>query len=179
MDRKDLKQEYFQWLCHFIDVRDYGKLLRFLFSVDFNYTLPIDGNRYEDGIDLRYRFADEKNYHHRYISGWIDDVPCSMLEMMIALCLRIEEHITGDPDVGDQTTRWFKAMLKSSGLDEMDNSHFDQTAASDIVRDINERRYARNGDGGLFRLRHNRRDLRHVEIWYQAMWYIDEVLNIK
>ncbi|MBO7450306.1 MAG: hypothetical protein J6U54_08030 [Clostridiales bacterium] len=179
MNRKEIKQEYFRWLCHFIDVRDYGKLLSFLFSVDFDYTLPMDGNRYEDGINLRYRFADEKKYHYRHISAWLDDVPCSMLEMMVALCLRIEEHITGDPEVGDRTTNWFKAMLKSSGLDEMDNDHFDQTVASKIVRDVIQRRYGRNGDGGLFRLRRNRRDLRHVEIWYQAMWYIDEVLNIK
>lgn len=179
MDKKELKQEYFRWLCCFIDVRDYGKLLHFLFSIDFEYTVPLDGNRYEDGVDLRYRFADEKGYPQRYISRALDDVPCSMLEMMVALCLRIEEHITGDPDVGDQTTKWFKAMLKSSKLDSMDNDHFSELIATNMIRTINERRYAKNGDGGLFRLRKSRRDLRGVEIWYQAMWYIDEALNIK
>ena len=179
MDRNQLKQEYFQWLCHFIDVRDYGKLLRFLFSTEFSYTLAMDGNRYEDGIDLRYRFADTKRYPQRYISRALDDVPCSMLEMMIAICLRIEEHITGDPEEGDQTTKWFRAMLKSSGLDKLDNDNFNRATAERIVTGINERQYSRNGDGGLFRLRRSRRDLRHVEIWYQAMWYIDEVLNIK
>lgn len=178
MNKKDLKQEYFRWLCHFIDVRSYGKLLSFLFSTDFEYIIPMDGNRFEDGIDLRYRFADEKHYPQRYISRLLDDVPCSMLEMMVALCLRIEEHITGDPENGDQTTKWFKAMLKSSGLKGLDNDHFDKETAKNIVCCINDRQYTRNGDGGLFRLHKSRRDLRNVEIWYQAMWYIDEALDI-
>lgn len=38
------------------------KLLRHLHNIDFQYMLPMDGNRAEDGIDLRYRFGYEKEY---------------------------------------------------------------------------------------------------------------------
>lgn len=179
MNRKELKQEYFEWLCHFVGCKNHRELLFLLFSIDFEYSIPMDGNRYEDGINLRYRFADEKGYHYRFVSSWLDDVPCSMLEMMVALSLRIEEHITGDPDNGDQTSKWFKAMLQNSNLYAMTDDKFDRFAATNIVKDVLQHRYGRNGNGGLFRLRHNRRDLRNVEIWYQAMWYIDEVLDIK
>lgn len=179
MNREKMKQEYFDWLCHFIGCRDHRELLFFLFSVDFTYTIPMDGNRYEDGVNLRYRFADEKGYHYRWVSSWIDDVPCSMLEMMVALALRIEEEIAGDPEAGDQTNKWFKAMLKSSGLYELDDENYDQREASAIVKDVLGHRYGRNGDGGLFRLSHCRRDLRHVEIWFQAMWYINEKLHFE
>ena len=179
MNRKDLKQEYFKWLCHFIGCYNHKKLLFLLFSIDFYYELPMDGNRFEDGVDLRYRFVDEKGYPQRYAANWLDDVPCSMLEMMVALALRIEEHITGDPDAGDCTDRWFEDMLKSSGLWSFTDDRFSQRSATNVIINVMNRRYTRNGDGGLFKLRHTRKDLRRVEIWYQAMWYIDEKMNIK
>ena len=178
MNREDMKREYFEWLIHFIGCKSHRELLYFLFSVDFTYSIPTDGNRYEDGVNLRYRFADDKGYHYRFVTPWIDDVPCSMLEMMVALALRIEEHITADPEIGDQTSRWFKAMLKSSGLYALKDEQYDEVEAKEIVKNILSRRYARNGDGGLFRLKHTRRDLRRAEIWYQAMWYLDETLEI-
>lgn len=180
MTRKDLKQEYFSWLCKQIRCYNHKKLLFLLFSVDFVYDLPMDGNRYEEGIDLRYRFIDDKGYPQRYAACWLDDVPCSMLEMMVALCLRIDEHITWDPDADDDNTnQWFRDMLKNSGLYDYDDNHFDREAIMHIVKRILERDYSRNGDGGLFRLRRCKKDMRNIEIWYQAMWYIDEKLNIK
>ena len=39
------------------------------------------------------------------------------------------------------------------------------------------RQYEADGRGGLFIVRNSRFDLRTVEIWYQAMWYLDEVLE--
>lgn len=179
MDEKELRREYFKWLCSIVKCYNHRKLLSLLFSIDFNYIIPMDGNRYEDGINLRYRFADDESYHYRHIAALLDNVPCSMLEMMVALCLRIEEHITSDPENGDQTRRWFVDMLKNCGLWSMTDNVFSERAATQVILKVINRNYARNGDGGLFRLRRCRRDLRNVEIWYQAMWYLDEVLDIK
>lgn len=176
--RDEMKREYFEWLIHFIGCRNHRELLYFLFSVDFSYNISMDGNRYEDGINLRYRFADELGYHYRFVTPWIDDVPCSMLEMMVALALRIEEHITSDPEAGDQTSRWFKVMLKSSGLYALKDDNYDEQEAHEIIKNVLNHRYARNGDGGLFKIKNAKRDLRRAEIWYQAMWYLDETLEI-
>ena len=113
MNKDQMQQEYFEWLCGIAKCYNHKELLFFLFSVDFDYTLPLDGNRYEDGISLRYRFADEKGYHYRYVGPWIDNVPCSMLEMMVALSLRIEEHITGDPDRIEHRKRRDSAQVRT------------------------------------------------------------------
>lgn len=66
-DGKELNNEYFEWMCQLVyDERyirrlSYQKLLNHLHNIDFQYSLPMDGNRAEDGIDLRYRFGYEKN----------------------------------------------------------------------------------------------------------------------
>ena len=93
---KNLMTEYFEWICHlvcdeqFTKRLSYTKLLLRLFETDFNYILPRDGNRYEDGIDLRYRFGYENGLEDQLIARDLDDKPCSVLEMMVALALRCE-----------------------------------------------------------------------------------------
>lgn len=175
--KEKLRNEYFEWLCHFVGFYRHRRLLRYLDSVSFRYTIPMDGNRFEDGVNLRYRFADEKGYHYRYISAWVDDHDCSVLEMMVALCLRIEETIIADMELGDQTSRWFKEMLESMGLYEMDDTNYREDIVSLAVNDMLDRNYTRNGGGGLFYLRHCKKDVRKEEIWHQAMWYIDEIME--
>lgn len=175
--RDKLREEYFQWLCHFVGCRHHSKLLRHLHEISFRYHFPMDGNRFEDGVNLRYRFADEKLYHYRYISAWIDDGNCSVLEMMVALSIRIEEQIMSDPEFGDRTHQWFKSMLKSMRIYSMDDDHFNPAIVDLAVADMMDHNYARNGEGGLFTLRKGRKDLRKVEIWCQAMWYLDDILE--
>ena len=77
--------------------------------------IPMDGNRAEDGIDLRYRFGHEQHYSDAMVASFLDDRPCSVLEMMIALSIRCEEHIMDDPDVGNRTGQWFWSMIASLG----------------------------------------------------------------
>jgi hypothetical protein len=173
-----LNQQYFEWLCTFVGCYDRRRLLAFLHSMPFEYTIILDGNRYEDGQDLRYRFANERGIHYRYVTAWIDNRDCSVLEMMVALSIRIEEHIMGDP--GDPSySRWFCDMLKSMGIYWMTDDKFNETLAQRAVYRMMRHEYARNGEGGLFTLSRSRKDMRKVEIWYQAMWYLDELLHIK
>lgn len=178
-EKERLKEEYFFWLCDFVGCHRRRELLRYLHSVDFRFNLAMDANRYEDGVNLRYRFADERSHHYRFIMAWIDDRDCSVLEMMVALALRIEEHITGDPELGDQTSRWFRDMLDSMNLWYMTDDKFNRSIAERNVNIMMDRAYGRNGKGGLFYLPSARKDLRRAEIWYQAMWYLDDVLCIK
>lgn len=95
----ELNQSYFAWMCQLVSNERYSKrlsyrkLLTHLHEVEFTYTLPMDGNRAEDGIDLRYRFGYENDYSEPMIASGLDDRPCSVLEMMIALSMRCEEQI--------------------------------------------------------------------------------------
>lgn len=178
----DLNNEYFDWLYQIVcDERYSGVLFRNLLwrlhSIDFYYTIPMDGNRFEDGIDLRYRFGHAKRYSQSMISSYLDNRPCSVLEMMIALAIRCEENIMDDPDLGDRTSQWFWNMISSMHLDCMDDLNFDLEYVDEAVYRMMDHRYSANGEGGLFTLKYNRnRDMRNADIWYQMNYYLDEIL---
>ena len=181
MTRSKLNSEYFSWMCQLVCSRQYTrglsyrKLLRFLHNVDFNYTIAMDGNREEDGIDLRYRFGHENSYEHAMITAYLDNRPCSILEMMIALAIRCEEHIMDDPDIGNRTGLWFWGMVSNLGLEVMTDAEFDEDYADRVITRFLNRDYGRNGEGGLFTVERYGKDLRTVEIWYQMCWYLDEI----
>lgn len=170
---------YFDWLISFVyDDRlyvnlSYRRLLETLYITPFSYTIPLDDNRYQDGISLRYRFGLENYIFENEVSSSLDYKPCSILEMMIALSLRIEEHIMGDPDIGDRTSQWFWGMIASLGLNSMTDANFDIIAVNDILKKFVERRYLPDGEGGLFTIDSPPTDLRNVEIWYQANWFLN------
>ena len=173
---------YFNWLCRIVSLsgRDgnyYRKLFRRLHSIDFRYTIPMDSNRFGDGVNLRYRFGDEYGYHEHYISSVLDTRPCSVFEMMVALALRMEESIMTDPSLGNRTRKWFWVMIDSLNLTPMDDIGYEEDYVLDCVERFLDRKYTPEGDGSLFRILDPalRIDLREVEIWYQALYYLRSV----
>ena len=180
MTGNELNNKYFEWMYQLVCNNrrlSYRKLLSYLHNVEFIYIIEMDSNRAEDGIDLRYRFGYEQGYNNQMISTLLDNRPCSVLEMLIALAIRCEEHIMDDPDIGNRTGQWFWNMIVNLGLGSMDDSMFDENYVKDVVLRFLDRKYKRNGEGGLFTVEHCKRDLRTVEIWYQMCWYLDEVLE--
>lgn len=177
----ELINEYFEWMyqlvCRNVKRVSYRKLFCHLYDTPFDYSIAMDGNRAEDGVDLRYRFGYEKNIEGSAIASCLDDKECSVLEMMVALSIRCEEHIMDNPDIGDRTGKWFLNMVKNLGLKKMSDKYFDVCYVTQVLDRFLNRDYERNGEGGLFTVHHNRIDMRSVEIWYQAMWYLDEVLK--
>ena len=179
MTRNKLNGAYFDWLCRMVcgNRRIYhNDILSLLHDREFTYTLSMDGNRFEDGVNLRYRFGSECRHDDRIIASYLDDRPCSVLEMMVALAIRCEDQIMDDPDIGNRTGQWFWTMMESLGLDRMTDSRFNERRANKIIDIFLNREYEPNGKGGLFTVNRSRRDLRSVEIWYQMCGYLDEVL---
>ena len=178
MTSEECNDLYFKWLYGLVykDTRilSYHKLLRYLFDREFTYLLPMDGNRYEDGINLRYRFGDEEQIDPIIIASLIDINPCSVLEMMIALAIRCEEHIMDDPDYGNRTGQWFWNMINNLGLGNMNDRRFDYRVVKNIIDIFLNREYSRDGEGGLFVIHDSQYDLRNVDIWYQMMWYLNK-----
>lgn len=181
MTRDELNNRYFDWMYQLVCSRkytrglSYQKLLNHLHGIDFYYTIGMDGNRADDGIELRYRFGHENSYEESMIASYLDNRPCSVLEMMLALAIRCEEQIMDDPDIGDRTGRWFWDMIGNLDLGSMSDSIFDRNYVNDVVFRFLDRDYERNGEGGLFTV-DNGRDLRSVEIWYQMLWYLNDIL---
>ncbi len=182
MTKNELNKEYFEWMYQLVRKDGYSKRLSYrklfthLHDIEFTYIIRMDGNRAEDGIDLRYRFGYEQGYDSPMITTLLNDRPCSVLEMLIALAIRCEEHIMDDPDIGNRTGQWFWNMIINLGLGSMDDSKFDENYVEDVVSRFLDRKYKRNGEGGLFTVKNCKHDLRTVEIWYQMCWYLDEIL---
>jgi hypothetical protein len=182
MTRNELNNEYFEWMYQLVCNEKYSKrlsyrkLLGHLHSVEFTFTIGMDANRAEDGIDLRYRFGYERQYESPVITTYLDDQFCSVLEMLTALAIRCEEHIMDDPDVGNRTGQWFWNMIVNLGLGSMNDVKYNKDYVDSVISRFMNRKYKRNGEGGLFTVKHCKYDLRTVEIWYQMCWHLDDVL---
>jgi hypothetical protein len=182
MTKDELNNEYFEWMRQLVCNEKYSrrlscrKLLGYLHGVDFTCAVKMDSNRAGDGVDLRYRFGYERKYAGPMIATYLDDRPCSVLEMMVALAMRCEEHIMDDPEAGNRTGKWFWGMAASLGLGSMTDAKFDRDYADWVVARFLNRGYKRNGEGGLFTVENCGHDLRKAEIWYQMCWYLDGIL---
>lgn len=182
MTRNQLNDAYFEWLYRLVCNERYSRKLSYrrlmqrLHSIDFEYIIPMDGNRAEDGVDLRYRFGNEHNYESQMITSYLDDRPCSVLEMMIALAIRCEEDIMDNPDVGDRTGQWFWNMIVSLGLGCETDNNFDRIHVDKTIDRFLKREYEPDGQGGLFTIKYSDCDMRSIEIWYQMCHYMDTIL---
>lgn len=182
MIQDELSSKYFNWMYQLVCYENRSKkpshlkLLNHLHNVEFNYIIGLDGNRAEDGVDLRYRFGDEHGYSDPVIASCLDNQSCSILEMMIALAMRCEEHIMDDPNIGNRTGQWFWNMIDNLGLGSINDANINVEYVDKVLLRFINREYGRNGEGGLFTVRNCRRDMRSVEIWYQMCWYVDEIL---
>lgn len=177
MTREELNARYFDYMCSLVCSGkrrrgSYRKLLMLMNSVDFYYILPMDANRSEDGIELRYRFGADESVPEAEIATLLDIRPCSVLEMLVALCVRCEESIMDAPDSEDKTGDWFFEMIESLGLVSMTDSRFSRRRALEIIHVFLDRNYEADGSGGLFYIPDCTEDLRGTEIWHQMMLYL-------
>lgn len=172
-----LDEAYFQWLYSQVgSVRikhsshTYWNLLKILFSKEFVWFVPNDDNRMEDGRNLRHEFVEDLRLT-QVDRDWME-LGCSFLEMLIGLSRRLAF------EAGGESRDWFWHFLNVLKLDiYADNIAIPEDEVSDIVDRVIWRTYKRNGEGGLFPLRHAREDQREVEIWYQlSSWLLEHNL---
>lgn len=162
---------YLEWLSAMVisdeSLRDsYQKVLEELYLKQFRWTIPTDINRAEDGEVLRDIYRDEMGLPAN-ASG-----PCSVLEMMAALALRCENELMYDPDEGNRIDIWFWDMFENLGLNRLDDWHFDSVEFDKIMDRFLDRKYDKDGYGGLFFIEGFGRDMRKIEIWYQLNYFL-------
>lgn len=171
-----LDEAYFVWLYgqvgsvkHRNRSKTYWKLLRLLHDKEFTWSNEMDGNRAQDGKDLRLDFLRETGTP-------VDDptwmgLECSVLELLIALSRKLAFEAEGEP------SDWFWVLIENLGLIECTDAYpADPRIVEEILDKVLERRYAENGAGGLFPLQNASEDQRDVELWYQAQAYLLERL---
>lgn len=166
--------KYYRWLLDQVlfsemkrSGRNYTKLMKYLKSRQFTWTVSNDENRADDGLYLRITFR-ELTGDEVVIKG-----ACSVLEMCIALATRITEDLF-EYDPRTTPAHWFWVMMENSGLDRFTDDTYDENEVGRIVDRILLRRYSKTGKGGFFPLKHPNKDQREVEIWYQLQKYILE-----
>lgn len=169
-----LESEYFNWLCAKVIVAEvptpsltYYRLLRQLQNTEFVFLLSGDDNRAADGVDLRIAFL-RAAFIPDPGNGWLD-IPCSVLEMLIAFAKTCEF------ETEDSITYWFWTFIENLDLAQYnDASRYHESVVADILHRFVWRLYEPNGQGGMFPLRDPQQDQREVEIWYQFCEYLIE-----
>ena len=176
----EISNEYYNWMVgivakdRFAKAVSYNKLLSYLHSREFTWTIRRDKNRAQDGIDLR--------RHYILCCGYGEDVldylagPCSILEMMVALAIRCERTIMDDPAMGNRTAQWFWQMIVSLGLGAMNDTRYNKKEVVDIINRFLNHDYEPNGKGGLFTVKNTVSDMRTMEIWYQLCSYLNTII---
>lgn len=164
---------YFDWLVDLVkfpEGRSYWKLFRLLYSTEFIVLVANDDNRALDGIDLRDLFIDSEDVLARLLPDpdW-EELPCSVLEMMAALSIRLETF-----EDRKSVSDWFWVLIHNLGL-EIDDREFtneDYSYIFDGLDILNYRQYNYSGLGGLFPIKNPTRDQRDIEIWDQMSDYL-------
>ena len=171
-----IKEEYFNWLIAKIGGRvitqRYHDLLLYLSQCEFRWSrlLETDSCRADDGLELRSQYLSEYGARRTEFRE-----PCSVLEMMIALAIRIEIEITGAPG-NDHPERWFWMMIQNLGLDQFTNETFNREDVDDILNYWMDRRYDRHGRGGLFPVLNSTLDQTTRPIWDQMCSYVSNYI---
>ena len=164
--------DYRMWIFERMHGDGYSILFDFLYDSEFTWCIPQDANRASDGRYLRATFEYETGV--ACPDGW-EEWPCNVLEMLCALCMKLEDMILYDPPDGtEDASDIFWTMLGNCGLAIFDDEYllaaggraFDEL--KDTLERVLEREYYPDGVGGFFPLKHPREDQRYVEIWYQA-----------
>lgn len=177
-----LKDRYFKWLCSLVRINawrghTYYILARKLDRRSFFGFVGNDEDRGSDGKQLRFLFANtcERKERLREVVDILEG-PTSCLEMMAALAMRISNWLDGDDAA---TGYWFHTMVTNLNLERFNDLRWmGYDRPDDEVENILdiwlERRYGRDGRGGLFPLTNPKGDQRKKEIWNQMNQYLAE-----
>lgn len=166
--------EYLWWLISLVDdgrADSYLMIFTVAWEMEFDFSIPTDGNRAQDGLDLRRAFERES-------SLILPDLgPCRVLEFLIGISRRMN-YILFDYGNPDNSHKWFWALINNLRLLDIGVDRVDDHAREMIevaFQRVIDRKYDLMGNGGLFPLYAAVEDQRDIEIWYQMHSWISEM----
>jgi len=152
---------------------DYLELWRLLLRREFIFINSMDENRAIDGIDLRREYLSSHPGNGLMIDA---EDPCSVLEMMVALSLRIEYDIMGE--IGKECPyRWMNIMISNLHLDDFKDERIYSGWKSDANYILDRwmlKDYSANGEGSAFPLEKYDKNQKKMVIWSQMSEYLNE-----
>lgn len=154
---------------------DYLELWRFLLRKEFIYVNSMDENRAIDGLDVRFDYLKTKD-GREFGSSISENDPCSVLEMMVALSLRIEYDIMGE--IGEECPyKWLNLMISNLHLDRFSDDRIYQGWKADANYILDRwmmKDYSASGEGSAFPLEKSRKNQKKMVIWSQMSEYLNE-----
>lgn len=174
-DLKERWDEYGAWLVSRVGFNNpaYGILMKCLHTTPFTYDSErfyLDRDRVSDGQNLR-REAGVSD-----IFG--PAVNCSMLELMVALSIRLDNEYIGDM-FEEHPEIIFWEMICNLGLDDLADYRWDSRIYNAIIQRFLDRKITDKGVGSLFRLKKSRQKFAQLTIWEQSMAYIFDKIRQK
>lgn len=173
---------YFEWLVAEFRGLYYRKLLWKLFTLGFVglENGPDDSSRVVEGLDLRKTFVDT---HSGVVKscGRTDGV--SFLEVLMALAVKIDDKVMWEERYGDRHLDWFWIFIDNIGLSRATDGVWNrdwELFCEQKVEQIVYREYDSDGEGGIFQVdrRPDDADMRSVDLWRQAMWWLSENIRL-
>lgn len=163
-----VERTYFNWLLDLVvtkqESRRYSMVFERLYETEFVSYNEFDDNLLDNAKRLR------EDFNRRI------DIPYgpTVLEIMVYLATEMEITTMANPDYGDRTGLWFWLMIESLDLIPYDNIRFNESEIDKKLEIFIERRYQKDGFGGLFTVEDRRFDARKESIWSQAMTFLTE-----
>ena len=174
-----MEHEYFKWLIESIDPKHmigkgYQPVFRKLYDTNFRWSSRFadDENRARDGLALRERFAEIRHIDISEIG--LLDKPCSCLEMMIGIASRIEYEILSMPGE-ENVPGWFWRFMDSLELLPENPRISDPSYVTKRLDIWLDRKYERDGKGGIFVVKDGYFDMRKMTIWKQMNAVCNEI----
>lgn len=184
-----IKNAYFKWLCNLVKDgkpdpdQTYAYLLSALYNRDFYGLVGNDEDRGDHGVMLRFLWYESVKSRGLYDEDVVDavlDGPCRFLEMMIGLCIKMEDMSAGFVE-NDSIGYWFWRIIDNMDLAYLSDDRYIECSGTakvdESVEMVLDRSYDFSGKGGMFPLKKPEKDQRTVEIWYQLSAYLMENVN--
>lgn len=165
-----LSHRYFEWLTNEVSInRNRLRILNLLYETEYIPEYDMDTDRLSDGISLRESYCEETDVDIRELEDELQR-GCTVLEMLIALCARIEE-ITLDSDLYLRIGRWFWRCVDTLGLTEEAEYYATDEELEDILERFHRHEYEPDGTGGVFKVSGGI-DMRELSLWEQAQEFL-------
>jgi hypothetical protein len=175
--------DYFEWLTAKIEIPEsnphtYNGLFRRLHEVEFVWHVSGDGNRVQDGRDLRTQFMNETRRRRSPDLDEIMHVGATVLEVVIALSIRTAFTAGGVPEI------WAWQLLENLNLHRAHDplTQMKANRVDEILEALIWRTYNRDGQGGFFPLSDDAdsiaMDQTKLEIWDQMNIYVNEIQEL-
>lgn len=157
--------KYIDWLLRTVRFNKpgYTRLIHCLFEIPYEAIIVRDENRIDDALSLRSEYP--RNYN--------ENGDPNVLEVLVALALRIDEEYIGDPSDPSKANIFWE-MLCNLELDKQTDIHFDEELVYEIIEGWLSRDFGYDGEGSPFPIKYPIQDQTKIELWFQAQEYLSE-----